>query len=450
MTNPRAHLRTSTSNSQPSNSQWCLSWKLGVGAWALAVTVAAGQGTGLEPLLAELRSPSARARANALERLGELGRPDAAVAMAALLTDGNDGVQSAAINALLSLYTVRADLRQREWGPGSVGKSATLSEMAFEAGPLATMPAAVPPEVLTGLSAVVRQDQSLKTRLEAAYALGTLGSPAMGPMSEATANALAADLAATLLDPDRPTRQVVARVAGRVFAPTPRRAVPAGIGDALINSMNDGDPLVRRWAMDSLGWLRYDRAIQALTDRASYHGKSEEGSAALHALARIASPASAPLLRASLASSAPTFRVIAIEGLGRIGDRSVYPAIAESAIDAKQVNVTLAAHLAAFLLAQTTDLVPLVTGLRNQDTVIQARVYLAEIAERQPMALYELLRSPEAWVRRGAAELLGASRRPSEEAILQTLVKDPAPEVIEAASEAIRRLRAYAAVAPQP
>lgn len=421
-----------------------------VGLVAALTTAAAGQGTGLEPLLAELRSPSARARANALERLGELGRPDAAVAMAALLADGNDGVQSAAINALLSLYTVRADLRQREWGPGSVGKSATLSEMAFEAGPLATMPAAVPAEVLTGLSAVVRQDQSVKTRLEAAYALGTLGSPAMAPMTEATANAVAADLTATLLDPDRPTRQVVARVAGRVFAPTPRRAVPASVGDALINSMNDGDPLVRRWAMDSLGWLRYDRAIQALTDRASYHGKSEEGSAALHALARIASPASAPLLRASLASSAPTFRVIAIEGLGRIGDRSVYPAIAESAIDARQVNVTLAAHLAAFLLAQTTDLLPLVTGLRNQETVIQARVYLAEIAERQPMALYELLRSPEPWVRRGAAELLGASRRPSEEAILQTLLKDPAPEVIEAASEAIRRLRAYAAVAPQP
>ena len=134
----------------------------------------------------------------------------------------------------------------------------------------------------------------MKTRLEAAYALGTLASPAMGPMDEATANTVAADLAATLLDPDRPTRQVVARIAGRVFAPTKDRTVPASLGDALINSMNDGDPLVRRWAMDSLGWLKYDRAVQALTDRASYYGKSEEGSAALHGLARIASPGSAP------------------------------------------------------------------------------------------------------------------------------------------------------------
>jgi len=421
-----------------------------LGLLAAATTMVGGQSSGLEPLLAELRNPSARTRVRALEGLGAAGRPDAAVPMAAMLADAHDGVQSAAINALLSLYTLRVDLRQRQWGPGSVGKSATPAEVAFEAGPLATIPAAVPAEVLTGLSAVVRQDQSVKTRLDAAYALGTLGAPAMGPMAEATANAVAADLAATLLDPDRPTRQVVARIAGRVFTPSKGHAAPTIIGDALINSMNDGDPLVRRWATDSLGWLRYDRAVQSLTERASYYGKSEEGSAALHALARIASPASGPVFRALLDSGAPTFRVISIEGLGRIGDPSVYPAIAASATDARQVNVILAAHLAAFLLAQTTDLMPLVTALRNQDTVVQGRVYLAEIAERQPLALHELLRSPDSWVRRGTAELLGTARRPSEEAMLQPLLKDPAPEVIEAASEAIRRLRAYAAVAPQP
>jgi HEAT repeat protein len=421
-----------------------------LGALAAATSLGAGQNSGLEPLLAELRSPSARARVRALEGLGVAGRPEAAVPIAAMLADAHDGVQGAAIHALLGMYTLRVDLRQRQWGPGSVGKSATLAEIAFEAGPLATIPAAVPPAVLTGLSTVVRQDQSVKTRLEAAYALGTLGAPAMGPMREATASAVAADLAATLSDLNRPTRQVVARVAGRVFTSTPGRPVPTVIGDALINSMNDGDPLVRRWATDSLGWLRYDRAVQSLTERASYYGKSEEGSAALHALARIASPASAPVFRALLDSGTPTFRVISIEGLGRIGDRSAYPAIAASAIDARQINVTLAAHLAAFLLAQTADLMPLVTALRNEDTLVQGRVYLAEIAERQPLALHELLRSPEPCVRRGTAELLGTARQPSEEALLQPLLTDPAPEVIEAASEAIRRLRAYATVAPQP
>ena len=87
-----------------------------LGLVAVLTTMGAGQGSGLEPLLAELRNPSARARTNALERLGELGRPDAAVPIAAMLADGNDGVKGAAINALLSLYTVRTDLASAAMG----------------------------------------------------------------------------------------------------------------------------------------------------------------------------------------------------------------------------------------------------------------------------------------------------------------------------------------------
>ena len=50
-------------------------------------------------------------------------------------------------------------------------------------------------------------------------------------------------------------------------------------------------------------------------------------------------PQSAPVFKALLASSSSTFRVIAIEGLARIGDQSAYAAIAESAKSVNQVNV---------------------------------------------------------------------------------------------------------------
>jgi HEAT repeat protein len=412
-----------------------------------AAGMAAGQTGGVEPLLAELRHPSARARVKALESLSALGRPDVAAPMASLLADENTGVQSAAINGLLTLFTVRADLRQRQWGPGSVGRSSVPSEVAFEAGPLATLPAPVPAEALTGLARVARQDESLKTRLDAAYTLGTIGAPAMGPMPRPTADAVASELVAALQHPDPSTRQVMARVAGRVFTPAIGDVAPTAVGDALITAMNDTDPLVRRWAMDSLGWMRYDRAVQSLTERASYYGKSEEGSAALHALARIAAAPSAPVFQALLSSSTSTFRVISIEGLARIGDQSALPAIAESASSSRQVNVVLAARMAEFLLGQSTDLSPMVTALRNEETAIQGRVYLAEIVERQPQALHALLQSTEPWVRRGTVELLGASRRPAEDAAIQPMLKDPAREVVEAASEAIYRLRGYAAVA---
>jgi hypothetical protein len=44
-------------------------------------------------------------------------------------------------------------------------------------------------------------------------------------------------------------------------------------------------------------------------------------------------------------------------------------------------------------------------------------------------------------------EVLGASRHVDEIATLEPLLKDPAPEVVEVTSEAIRRLRAYGTVA---
>ena len=92
---------------------------------------------------------------------------------------------------------------------------------------------------------------------------------------------------------------------------------------------------------------------------------------------------------------------------------------------------------------------PLVTALRNEETAIQARVYLAEIAERQP----------DGAVRAAAfAGTLGAARHRrtaghvaaarAKTPMLQPLLKDPAPEVIEAASEAIRRLRGLRGGAP--
>ena len=267
----------------------------------------------------------------------------------------------------------------------------------------------------------------------------------MGPMSDAAATAVATELASALMHPDRPTRQVVARVAGRVFAP-PGRQVPAVLGDALINSMNDGDPLVRRWAMDSLGWLRYDRAVQALTDRASYYGKSEEGSAALHALARIALPQSAPVFKALLASGSSSFRVIAIEGLGRIGNKAVLPQIAESAMSAREESVTLAEAFARFLLDQP-DIIAIADSLERPATGLQARVYLAEIALTRPAAIHPLLKTPNASTRMMAVQVLGASRQASEVAVLQPLLQDPVPDVASVTSEAIRRLQAGAALA---
>ena len=411
---------------------------------------AAGQApeAGIDHLVSELKNPSARARITALQGLASAARPESAATIAGALADPDDSVQQAAIDALLAIYTVHGDLSDRQWGPGSNGRTATRPEVAFEAGPLATMPAPVPPEALTGLASLVRGDESLLTRLSAAYTLGTLGAPGMGPLPQAAADRVGAELVAALAHPDIATRQVVARIIGRVFAPVPGRPVPIAVGDAVIHAMNDPDPLVRRWAMDSLGWLRYERAAPALTERFEFYRKGEEAAAALHALARIGSPDSAPILRAQLGSSSPSFRVIAIEGLGRINDPDAAGDIAKATATPRNASVALAAAFAQFLTGQSSDITAIAAGLSRPDTAVQARVYLAEIGERNPEALHALLRSPDPWLRRGTVELIGVSRQPTQASVIEPMLHDNAAEVIEATSEALRRLRAYAAATP--
>ena len=93
------------------------------------------------------------------------------------------------------------------------------------------------------------------------------------------------------------------------------------------------------------------------------------------------------------------------------------------------------------------DVVAIADALEHPDIAVQAKVYLAEIAVLKPDAIHALLRTPNPSTRRLAVEVLGASRHVDEIATLEPLLKDPAPEVVEATSEAIRRLRAYGTVA---
>ena len=93
------------------------------------------------------------------------------------------------------------------------------------------------------------------------------------------------------------------------------------------------------------------------------------------------------------------------------------------------------------------DVVAIADALEHPDIAVQAKVYLAEIAVLKPDAIHALLRTPNPSTRMLAVEVLGASRHVDEIATLEPLLKDPAPEVVEVTSEAIRRLRAYGTVA---
>src|SRR6185437_11093320 len=114
------------------------------------------------------------------------------------------------------------------------------------------------------------------------------------------------------------------------------------VGDAVITGLNDSDKAVRIAAMETLGAMRYERALQGLSDLVQHYEKGDFAEGALDAIAHIRHPSSAPLLVAQLASKSVAIRGIAIEGLARLGDRSKMPQI-EAVLKSERSDAVLLA-----------------------------------------------------------------------------------------------------------
>src|SRR5262249_17521970 len=155
--------------------------------------------------------------------------------------------------------------------------------------------------------------------------------------------------------------------------------VDTAVGDAIITVLNDRDEAVKVAAMDALGAMRYERAVQALTDLFRYHGKGAIAEAALDAIARIAHPVSAPIFAEQLAGKNAAMRGIAIEGLARVGDGTKLSAIDNAISGERNDSVLLAAAFATAMLA-TGPIDRIADALSRPRLHDQARQYLVELA----------------------------------------------------------------------
>ncbi|MBW8869083.1 MAG: HEAT repeat domain-containing protein [Acidobacteria bacterium] len=202
-------------------------------------------------------------------------------------------------------------------------------------------------------------------RFDATHALGVIVEPGQPLTIDA-----AKRLMSGLQQADPVMRAATARVLGRVRA--------ASAGDALIALLNDKSELVQQFAAESLGWLRYDRAVQALADRVAYFGKGDRANEALLALARIGHASSRALFRSHLTNADAAARRAAVEGLGRTGDRTSLDQIRTLAKRDPASDVRLAGLFALNALGETQlPGIALVVG--RQGLGPQARDYLLEI-----------------------------------------------------------------------
>ena len=388
----------------------------------------------------DLASEDAAVRLRTLRALREAGYPEAAVPISALIIDAQDSIQLQAIAVELDIFLAERVMSRKDDGPTIEKRESLTAEAAFEAGPLVLGMRPVPSEVLNALR-VAAHDDNKHVALEALYGFGTLASRQDGYSRLALQKVGASDLVELLDARDADLRLAAARVIGRLYA---KRAtdppVDAVVGEGLVMTLNDKDGAVRKAATQALGDLRYEPSVPVLTEALKVHRKGDCAEAALDALARIASPASAPVFREELTSKSATCRATAVEGLARLKGVVKLGEIQTALAKERSDEVSLALAFAATMMADAPidQLGESLVRARNRE---RARRYLIELAPGHPGRFTRHLMDPDARIRAEVAEILTLADDPGALALVMPLASDQDPVVAFAGGRAVARLQ---------
>lgn len=416
-------------------------------AWLVLAAPLAAQPS-FEQATKDLSSPDPKTRLLAARTLKDAASPDAAIPLAALLTDPRDDVQVEAIAAELNIFLADPVVSRRRVGLVIEVRNAIDAQPLFSLGPLAIGPSRVPPEVLSGLRMAIRDDNP-RVGLEALYAFGVLGVAPTGSTRHELLAASGPELGSLIGSRDPAFRYAALRVIGRVFERRPDDDFSDGtaqaVGDAVVSGLNDRDRAIKTAAIEALAAMRYDRAVQALTDALQFYGHDDLGTAAFEALARIANPANAALFNTELTSKNGEWRVQAIEGLARLGDPRSLEVIRAATTRERSASVRLAVAFASAMLAEPStesgaQLSPFVDALRKSRDRDLARQYLAELARRDSLLFAEPLRNPDPSVRADLLDALALGGSKAALPLVTSLAADTDARVSKAAQRAIARL----------
>jgi HEAT repeat protein len=393
---------------------------------ALASLLASGQPQArFDDVVRNLRNPDPKTRLTAVHLLRDAKYPEAIGPIAPLVMDSLDDIQIEAIAAELSFF-IDQDVRTKKMIGFVIEKRRSgIAPSAFDLGPLAVWPRAVPAELVDALLQAI-DDDNPKVRLEAIYAFGII---ARRPL---TIEQLAR-LIKALDHYDPAIRSGAARVI--------ERQKFQGTGDALIKAVNDSQADVRYASMRALGAIGEERAVGALSEQLAYYKKGEGAWSALHALALIPAPASVPIFKERLRDKDPFLRRAAAEGLGRSGDTSETAALEQMVTSDESAMVRVAAAFALQKLGQSYA-ARIVDLMSTAKLIPQAQEYLIELGAPMVTIITPRLQEPDPDVREAIAEVLGAIGDPSSLAPLETATKDREETVAAAATRAMAQIKA--------
>ena len=394
-----------------------------------------------EQAVSDLSSGDTGARLRAATLLKGAAYPEAAIPLAKAVGDAQDAVQLEAIAAELNIFLADKVVPKKKVGLVIEVRNKIAAESAFSAGRLVIGPLPVPAEVLTALRVAAR-DGNPRVGLEALYAFGTLASEPAGAARQELQRVSAPDLAALIGVPDEMLRMAAVRVIGRVFEKhTLDESTDMSVGDAIITVLNDRNRLIKRAAMDTLGSMRYARAVEGLTQLFQFYGKGDLAEFALDALARIGHSASVPLFVTQLSSKSPAMRAIAIEGLARAGDAGQMTEI-ETALKRERNDAVILAGNFAEAMLLNAPIERIMDALVRPKLREVAKQYLVDIVPGRVGGMTRYVQDPEAGMRADIADIIGLAGDPTGLPIVEPLLRDQDEQVVLAARRAVARLRA--------
>ena len=365
----------------------------------------------------DVASPSAQVRRKALRGLRERGGPETLPLLAGLLGDAEIDIREGAVAGVIGVFV-----------QPRANRSITSAASAFEAARFHGEPWSVPPEVSTALVKALADEQP-SVRRDAAYAVGIVLTP---PVTDA----VAFELLASLSDLEPSVRVAAARALGRL------QAQDAGV--PLIGRVNDEDLDVRLASMSSLGDLRYERAVLALTDQFTFYVRGVAGRSAIGALAAIGHRSTIPLFEAQTASGYPAHRRAAYEGLARSGAAIAAAPRIEAAMGSEKDTRVRVAMAFALASAGRDGVNRVLDALADRDRSDDALAYLVELGHPHVAAVAARLSDPNPFVRGQIATALGFIGGPEAVAALKGASGESDPDVqhrIEVAQLRLTRAR---------
>jgi HEAT repeat protein len=365
------------------------------------------------PLAALVHDPEAKVRLDVVRALNALRDRSAVPALCTSLTDGDPKIREEALGSLVELYSERErmtpvtrflDAFSDEYDRASVPPYTAVDPAAFQA--------------LAG----VLNDSEADLREQAAYAIGILDG-----------RSAVKQLVAALQDPDADVRGAAATAIGKVGS--------AEDGEALVPLISDSTTEVRNRALKAIGVLRVRDAGPALRELFDANRRRDVGLKALESLSRIGDPAQVELFRELVQDPDLERRRLAVEGLGRVADASLLPALKKDFQREKSDDMRLAYAFAISLLGDHAFLDTIVLGLPSRIHGTRCKRYLLEMGRDMLPDLYPYLSDPDEEVRSELCEVVAAVGDALAIPMLQPLINDPSRRVADRANRAVERLR---------